>query len=97
VAIAPGHVQEVALAHALHGVGASRRGPPEAPTADARQKGHRFMDALLFLVVVSLFIIAGVVSSVRLYTRGALGTGRLPSDPVMEEIIEEEAPVEELV
>jgi hypothetical protein len=55
------------------------------------------MDALLFLVVVSLFIIAGVVSSVRLYTRGALGTGRLPSDPVMEEISEEEAPVEELV
>jgi hypothetical protein len=55
------------------------------------------MDALLFLVVVSLFIIAGVVSSVRLSTRGALGTGRLPSDPVMEEIIEEEAPVEELV
>ena len=67
------------------------------------------MDALLFMVVVSLLIIAGVVSSVRLYTRGALGTGRfrrirrvrarspLPSDAVMEEIIEEEAPVEELV
>ncbi len=67
------------------------------------------MDALLFMVVVSLLIIAGVVSSVRLYTRGALGTGRfrrirrvrarrpLPSDTVMEEIIEEEAPVEELV
>ena len=67
------------------------------------------MDALLFLVVVSLLIIAGVISSVRLYTRGALGTGRfrrirrvrarrpLPSDTVMEEIIEEEAPVEELV
>ncbi len=67
------------------------------------------MDALLFMVVVSLLIIAGVVSSVRLYTRGALGRGRfrrirrvrarrpLPSDTVMEEIIEEEAPVEELV
>ena len=67
------------------------------------------MDALLFLVVVSLLIIAGVVSSVRLYTRGALGTGRysrirrlrarrpLPSNTVMEEIIVEEAPVEELV
>ena len=67
------------------------------------------MDALLFLIVVSLFIIAGVVSSVCLYTRCALGTGRfrrirrvrahgpLPSDTVMEEIIEEEAPVEELV
>jgi hypothetical protein len=67
------------------------------------------MDALLFMVVVSLLIIAGVVSSVRLYTRGALGTGRfrrirrvrarrpLPSDTVLEEIIEEEAPVEELV
>ncbi len=67
------------------------------------------MDALLFMVVVSLLIIAGVVSSVRLYTRGALGTGRfrrirrvrarrpLPSDTVMEEVIEEEAPVEELV
>ena len=67
------------------------------------------MDALLFMVVVSLLIIAGVVSSVRLYTRGALGTGRfrrirrvrarrpLPSDTVMEELIEEEAPVEELV
>jgi hypothetical protein len=67
------------------------------------------MDALLFIVIVSLLIIAGVVSSVRLYTRGALGTGRfrrirrvrarrpLPSDTVIEEIIEEEAPVEELV
>jgi hypothetical protein len=67
------------------------------------------MDALLFIVVVSLLIIAGVVSSVRLYMRGALGTGRfrrirrvrarrpLPSDTVIEEIIEEEAPVEELV
>ena len=67
------------------------------------------MDALLFLVVMSLLIIVGVVSNVRLYKRGALGTGRfrrirrvrarrpLPSDMVMEEIIEEEAPVEELV
>jgi hypothetical protein len=67
------------------------------------------MEALLFLVVMSLLIIVGVVSNVRLYTRGALGTGRfrrirrvrarrpLPSDTVVEEIIEEEAPVEELV
>jgi len=67
------------------------------------------MDALLFIVVVSLFIIAGVLSSVRLYTHGAQGTGRfrrirrvrarrpLPSDTVIEEIIEEEAPGEELV
>jgi hypothetical protein len=71
------------------------------------------MDALLFIVVVSLLIIAGALSSVRLYTRGALGTGRfrrirrvralkpLPDGTVMEEqveeVIEEEAPVEELV
>ena len=68
------------------------------------------MDALLFLVVMSLFIIAGVVSSVRLRTRGAMGTGRfrrirrvrsrkpLPDGTVLEEKveegIEEEAPVE---
>ncbi len=71
------------------------------------------MDALLFMLVMSLLIIAGVVSSVRLYTRGALGAGRfrrirrlrarkpLPDGAVMEEkveeVIEEEAPVEELV
>jgi hypothetical protein len=71
------------------------------------------MDALLFMLVMSLLIIAGVVNSVRLYTRGALGTGRfrrirrlrarkpLPNGTVMEEkveeVIEEEAPVEELV
>jgi hypothetical protein len=69
------------------------------------------MDALLFMGVVSLLIIAGVLSSVRLYTRGALGTGRfrrirrvrslksLPDGTVMEEkveeVIDEEAPVEE--
>jgi hypothetical protein len=59
------------------------------------------MDALLFLVVVSLLIIVGVVSSVRLYTRGALGTGRfrrirrlrylrpLPDGTVIEEKVEE--------
>jgi hypothetical protein len=59
-----------------------------------------FMDALLFMVVVSLLIIAGVVISVRLYTRGARGTGRfsrIASDTVMEEVIEAEALVEELV
>jgi hypothetical protein len=67
------------------------------------------MDALLFILVVVLLIIAGVVISVRLYARGALGTGRfrrirrlrsrrpLPNGTVMEEIIEEEAPVEERV
>jgi hypothetical protein len=69
------------------------------------------MDALLFLVVMSLLIIVGVVSSVRLYKRGALGTGRfrrirrvrtrkpLPDGTVIEEkveeVIDEEAPVEE--
>ena len=68
------------------------------------------MEAFLyFMLVVSLLIIAGVVISVRLYKRGAMGAGRfrrirrvrarrpLPSDTVVEEIIEEEAPVEELV
>ena len=71
------------------------------------------MDALLFVVVVSLLILAGVRSRMRLYTRGALGTGRFrrirrvralkprPDGAVMEEqveeVIEEEAPVEELV
>ncbi len=71
------------------------------------------MDALLFLVVMSLLIIVGVVSSVGLYKRGALGTGRfrrirrvralkpMPDGTMMEEkveeVIEEEAPVEELV
>ena len=71
------------------------------------------MDALLFMVVVSLLIIVGVVSSVLLYTRGAMGTGRfrrirrlrslkpMPDGTVMEEkveeVIEEEAPVEEPV
>ena len=59
------------------------------------------MDALLFILVVSLLIIAGVLSSVLLYTRGALGTGRfrrirrvrslkpLPDGTVMEEKVEE--------
>ena len=59
------------------------------------------MDALLFIGVVSLLIIAGVLSSVRLYRRGALGTGRfrrirrvrsrkpLPDGTVMEEKVEE--------
>jgi hypothetical protein len=64
---------------------------------------------LLMLLVVGLLIVAGVVISVRLYTRGALGTGRFrrirrmralrpkPGDAVMvetvEEIIDEEVPV----
>ena len=64
---------------------------------------------LLTLLVVGLLIFAGVKISVRLYTRGALGTGRFrqirrvrsrrpdPGSTVMEEtveeIIDEEVPV----
>lgn len=64
---------------------------------------------LLTLLVVGLLIFAGVKISVRLYTRGALGTGRFrqirrvrsrrpdPGGTVMEEtveeIIDEEVPV----
>ena len=57
---------------------------------------------LLTLVVFALLMTAGVAISVRLYTRGAIGTGRfrrirrvraVPGGPVIEEIIEEEAPV----
>ena len=68
------------------------------------------MAAFLFmLLVVGLLIFAGVVISVRLYTQGALGTGRFrrirrlrslrprPSGTVMEEtveeIVDEEVPV----
>ena len=68
------------------------------------------MEAFLFmLLVVGLLIFAGVKISVRLYTRGALGTGRFrlirrvrslrpkPGNTVMEEtveeIIDEEVPV----
>jgi hypothetical protein len=60
------------------------------------------MEAFLFmLLVVGLLIVAGVVISVRLYTHGALGTGRFrqirrvrslrpkPGGTVMEELIEE--------
>ncbi len=66
---------------------------------------------LFSLVVVSLLITAGVVISLHLYTRDPLGKGRfrrirrvrslrpLPSGNVIEEtveeIIDEEAPVEE--
>jgi hypothetical protein len=70
------------------------------------------MEAFLyFMLVVSLLIIAGVVISVRLYKRGAMGAGRfrrirrvrslkpLPDGTVIEEkveeVIDEEAPVEE--
>ena len=65
---------------------------------------------LLMLLVVGLLIFAGVKISVRLRTHGALGTGRFrrirrvrflrpkPGDVVMEEtveeIIDEELPVE---
>jgi hypothetical protein len=68
------------------------------------------MEAFLFmLLVLGLLIFAGVVISVRLYTQGALGTGRIrrirrmrslrpkPGGAVMEEtveeIIDEEVPV----
>jgi hypothetical protein len=56
---------------------------------------------LLMLLVVSLLIFAGVNISVRLYTQGALRTGRLrqirrlrslrpqPGSTVMEETVEE--------
>jgi hypothetical protein len=65
------------------------------------------MEAFLFtLAVVSLLISAGVVISVRLYARGALGIGRFrrirrvrflrpkPGRAGIEEIVEEEVPVE---
>ncbi len=68
------------------------------------------MEAFLFmLLVIGLLIFAGVNISVRLYTKGALGTGRFrqirrlrflrpkPGSTVMEEtveeIIDEEVPV----
>jgi hypothetical protein len=56
---------------------------------------------LLMLLVVGLLIFAGVKFSVRLYTQGALGTGRFrqirrlrslrpqPGSAVMEETVEE--------
>ena len=68
------------------------------------------METFLFtLLVVGLLIFAGVVISVRLYTHGALGTGRfkrirrlrsykpVPGGTVVEEtveeVIDEEAPI----
>ncbi len=67
------------------------------------------MEAFLYLLVVVLLIIAGVVISVRLYTRGAIGTGRFKRirrsrslrpgsggtaiEETIEEIIDEEVPV----
>ena len=68
------------------------------------------MAAFLFmLLVVGLLIFAGVVISVRLYTQGALGTGRFrrirrlrflrprpggtAMEETVEEIIDEEVPV----
>jgi hypothetical protein len=56
---------------------------------------------LLMLLIVGLLIFAGVAISVRLYTQGALGTGRFrrirrvrsfrpkPGGTVMEETVEE--------
>lgn len=68
------------------------------------KEGLAGMDTFLFvLVVLFLLIAAGVAISIRLYTLGALGTGRfrrirrvrtLPDGPIIEEIIEEEAPAE---
>ena len=66
---------------------------------------------LVTLIVVSLLIIAGIVTSVRLYAQGALGMGRFRRirrlrflkpkpdgtmiEETVEEVIDEEAPVEE--
>ena len=59
---------------------------------------------LITLGVFVLLMAVGIVISVRLYTSGALITGRLrrirrvravPGGPVIEEVIEEEAPAEE--
>ncbi len=72
------------------------------------------MEAFLFmLVVVGLFVSAGVVISVRFYARGALGIGRFRRirrlrslkpkpggamlEETVEEIIDEQVPVEEEV
>ena len=67
------------------------------------------MEAFLYILVVSLLIIAGVVMSVRLYIRGAIGSGRfrrirrlrslIPGsggtaiEETVEEVIDEEVPV----
>jgi hypothetical protein len=67
----------------------------------------------LYMLVIGLLIFAGVVTSVRLYSQGALGPRRFrrirrwrslrprPSGPVIEEtveeLIDEEEPVEERV
>ena len=66
---------------------------------------------LVTLVVVSLLIIAGIVTSVRFYAQGALGMGRFRRirrlrflkpkpdgtmiEETVEEVIDEEVPVEE--
>ncbi len=67
------------------------------------------MEAFLYMLVVGLLIIAGVVTSVRLYTRGAIGSGRFRRirrlrshrpgpggtaiEETVEEVIDEEVPV----
>ncbi len=67
--------------------------------------------ALVLLLVFALLIVVGVVTSVRLYSQGAVGTGRFrnkrrirtiraaPDGKVIEETVEEitdeEEPVEE--
>ena len=67
------------------------------------------MEAFLYMLVVVLLIIAGVVISVSLYTRGAIGSGRFKRirrmrylkpgssgtaiEETVEEVIDEEVPV----
>ncbi len=67
------------------------------------------MEGFLYILVVALLIVAGVVISVRLYTRGAIGTGRFKRirrsrsfrpasggtaiEETIEEVIDEEVPV----
>lgn len=74
-----------------------------------KREDTAFMEAFLFLLVVALLIFAGVVISVRLYTRGAIGKGHFkrirrsrslkPASggtaivETVEEVIDEEVPV----
>lgn len=67
------------------------------------------MGVLLFVLIVGLLIVVGVLTSVRLYTQGGLGTGRIKRirrfrslrpatggpviEETVEEVIEEEPPV----
>lgn len=69
------------------------------------------MGAFVLLLVFALLIVVGVITSVRLYSQGAVGTGRFRNkrrirtiraepggkviEETVEEITEEEEPVEE--